>query len=44
VAVPFGTPPSNEAWACAFGDGDGETASELDWFESCEALEPLVCE
>jgi hypothetical protein len=44
VAVPFGTPPSDEAWACAFGSGDAETPGELDWFESCEALSPVVCE
>lgn len=43
VAVPFGTPPSDEAWACAFGNGDAETPSELAWFESCEALSPIAC-
>ena len=42
--VPFGTPPSDEAWACAFGNGDGVTPSELAWFESCEELSPLACE
>jgi hypothetical protein len=44
VAVPFGTPPSSEAWLCAFGRGDGTAPSELDWFESCEPLSPLACE
>lgn len=43
-AVPFGTPPSAEIWACAFGNGDATTPSELDWFESCEELSPLACE
>jgi len=42
--VPFGTPPSAEAWACAFGNGDGVTPGELDWFESCEELSPLTCD
>jgi len=44
VAVPFGTPPSQEAWTCAFGSGGAETASELDWFERCEDLSPIACE
>lgn len=43
-AVPFGTPPSDEIWACAFGNGDATTPSELDWFERCEELSPLACE
>ena len=43
-AVPFGTPPSDEIWACAFGNGDATTPSELDWFESCEAFAPIACE
>jgi hypothetical protein len=35
---------SDEAWACAFGDGDATTPSQLDWFESCEEDTPLACE
>ncbi len=43
-AVPFGTPPSDEIWTCAFGNGDATTPSELDWFESCEEHSPPACE
>jgi hypothetical protein len=43
-AVPFGPPPSDALWACAFGNGDATTPSELAWFESCEELSPLACE
>lgn len=37
-------PEGAEAWACAFGDGDGVTPNNLFWFESCESEAPARCE
>ena len=37
-------PEGAEAWACAFGDGDGYQPNNLFWFESCESELPAKCE
>jgi hypothetical protein len=37
-------PEGAEAWACAFGDGDGYKPNNLFWFESCESERPASCD